>query len=79
VGVRFSAPIYTGPGAHPASCAMDTGSFQAVKRPGCDVDHPPPPRNEVKKRVELYLYSSSVLSWSVLGLTFIAFVTSFLP
>ena len=25
--VRFSAPVQTGPGAHPASCTMNTGSF----------------------------------------------------
>ena len=31
VGVRYSAPIQTGPGAHPASCTMDTGSFPGVK------------------------------------------------
>ena len=24
---RFSVPFQTGPGAHPASCAMGTGSF----------------------------------------------------
>ena len=24
---RFSAPVQTGPGAHPASCTMDAGSF----------------------------------------------------
>jgi hypothetical protein len=28
---RFSAPVHTGPGAHPASCTMGTGSFQGVK------------------------------------------------
>ena len=28
---RFSAPLQTGPGAHPASCTMDTGSFLGVK------------------------------------------------
>ena len=28
---RFSAPVETGPGAHPASCAMGTGSFPGVK------------------------------------------------
>jgi len=28
---RFSAPVQTGPGAHTASCAMGTGSFQGVK------------------------------------------------
>ena len=30
-GVRFSAPVQTGPGAHPASCTMGTGSFSGVK------------------------------------------------
>ena len=29
---RFSAPVQTGPGAHPASCTMGTGSFPGVKR-----------------------------------------------
>jgi hypothetical protein len=32
VGARFSAPVQTGPGAHPASCTMWTGSFPGVKR-----------------------------------------------
>jgi hypothetical protein len=31
VGVRFSAPVQTGPGAHPVSCTMGTGSFPGVK------------------------------------------------
>jgi hypothetical protein len=31
VGMRFSAPVQTGPGAHPASCTMGTGSFPGVK------------------------------------------------
>jgi len=26
-GARFSAPVQTGPGAHPASCTMGAGSF----------------------------------------------------
>jgi len=30
-GARFSAPIQTGPGAHPDSCTMGTGSFPGVK------------------------------------------------
>ena len=30
-GARFSAPVQTGPGAHPASCTMGTGSFLWVK------------------------------------------------
>jgi hypothetical protein len=31
VGARFSAPVQTGPGAHPASCTIGTGSFPRVK------------------------------------------------
>ena len=30
-GARFSAPVQTGPGAHPASCTMGTGSFPGLK------------------------------------------------
>jgi len=30
VGARFSAPVQTGPGAHPASCTVGTGSFTGV-------------------------------------------------
>ena len=33
-GARFSAPVPTIPGAHPAAYTMGTGSFQGVKRPG---------------------------------------------
>ena len=31
VGAKFSAPVQTGPGDHPASCTMGTGSFRGVK------------------------------------------------
>jgi hypothetical protein len=31
VEARFSAPVQTVPGAHPASCTMGTGSFPGVK------------------------------------------------
>jgi hypothetical protein len=31
VGARFSAPVQTGPGAHPASCTMGIVSFPGVK------------------------------------------------
>ena len=41
-GARFSAPFQTGPGAHPASYTMGTGSFQGVKWPGRGVDYPLP-------------------------------------
>jgi hypothetical protein len=66
-GVRLSARVQTGPGAHPPSYKMGTGSFLGVKRPGRGVDHPPPSSAEVKKRVGLYLYSPYVASWPVIG------------
>jgi len=31
MGARFFPPVQTGPGAHPASCKMGTGSFPGVK------------------------------------------------
>ena len=31
-GARFSAPVQIGPGAHPASCTMGTGSFPGVQK-----------------------------------------------
>ena len=40
-GERFSAPVQTGLGAHPASYTMGTGSFKGVKWPGRGVDRPP--------------------------------------
>jgi hypothetical protein len=40
-GARFSAPVQTGPGSHPASYTVGTGSFPGVKRPGRGVTtHP---------------------------------------
>ena len=54
-GGGFSAPVQTGPGPHPASYTMCTGSFPGVMRPGRDVDHPPQSTVEVKERVELCL------------------------
>jgi hypothetical protein len=45
---RFSAHVQTGPGAHPASYTVGTGSFPGVKRPGRGVDNPPPSSAEVK-------------------------------
>ena len=64
---RFSAPVQTLPGAHPASYTMGTGSFLGVDWPGRGFDHPPPSSAEVKERVELYLYSPSGSLWRVLG------------
>jgi len=50
VGVRLSAPVQTGPGAHPASCKMGTGPFPGgEERPGRDADPSPPSSAVVKK------------------------------
>jgi len=49
VGARFSEPVQTGPGAHPASYTMVTGSFPGVKRPGRGVDRPPHLAPRLKK------------------------------
>jgi hypothetical protein len=67
--VRGSNPVQTRTGAYPASYTMGTGSLPGVKRPGRGVDHPPASSAEVKERLELYLYSTSGPSWSVLGWT----------
>ena len=68
-GARFSASVQTGPGAHPASCTMGTGSFPGVKRPGRGADHPPPSKCRGHERVGLYLCSPSGPSWPVIGRT----------
>jgi hypothetical protein len=67
VGATFSALVQTGPEVHPASSTMGTGSVSEVKRSGRGVHHPPPCSAEVNERVELYLYSTSGLSWPVIG------------
>ena len=42
VGTRLSAPVQTGPGVHPTSCTISTGSFPGGKeRPGRDADPSP--------------------------------------
>jgi len=67
LGARFSAPVQTCPGTHPASYTMGTGSFPEENRPGHGVDHPPLSSAEDKERVELYLYSPFRSLWPVLG------------
>jgi len=60
---RFSAPVQTGPGAHPHQ------SLPGVKWPGRSLNHTPPSRAEVKERVQLYIYSTPGPSWPVTGRT----------
>jgi hypothetical protein len=58
VGKRFSAPVQTGPGAHPASCTMVIGSFPGVESGrGVTLTLHPLLVPRSKNRVELYLYS----------------------
>ena len=64
---RFSATVQNGPGAHSAPIQWVPGLSWGVKRPGRGVEDPPPSRDEVKKRIELYLYSPSGPTWPVLG------------
>jgi len=57
-GARFSAPVQTGLGNHPASCTMGNGFLPGGKeRPGRDADPSPPSSAVGHERVELYLYS----------------------
>jgi hypothetical protein len=76
-GARYSLPVQTGRGAHPASYTVGTGSFPGVKRPGRGVDHPPQSSTEVREsraitsappiglrgllQGELYLYSIIII------------------
>ena len=61
VGASYSAPVQTGPGEHPSSCTMGTGSFQGVKR-GRGVTLTPHLFNcRGHGRIELYLYPPSGL------------------
>ena len=59
VWLRLSATAQTGPGAHPASCTIGTGSFPGVKWPGLGVNRTPPSRPEIKERIMLCLYAPS--------------------
>ena len=49
VEARFSAPVQTFPGGHPASYTMGTGSLLEVKRPERGVNHPPQQAPKLKK------------------------------
>jgi len=40
MGVRYSAPVKTSPGAHPASYTMGIRSFPGVNQTRRGIDHP---------------------------------------
>ena len=57
VEARFSEPVQTGPGAHPASCTMGTGSFPGGKeRPEREAE-PSPPSSAVVKKGQSYTFT----------------------
>jgi len=60
VETRFSAPVQTRPGSHPASCTMGTESFIGVKTAGPWRWPLTPFYCSGQERVELYLYSPCV-------------------
>ena len=47
--IELSAPVQTGPRAHPASFTTGTGSFPRVLRPGRGVDNPSHLAPRIKK------------------------------
>lgn len=61
VEARFSAHIQTGPWAHTASNTIRITTFPEVKRLRCGLNHPPTSSAKVKVRVQLHLYSQSLL------------------
>jgi hypothetical protein len=58
-GARFSVPVQTCPGAHPAFYTMGTGSIQWDKAAGAWRGPPTPFSAEVEGRVELCIFSPS--------------------
>ena len=56
LGARFFEPVQTGPGAHPASCTISTGSFPGVNSGRGVTMTPHPFLVPWSERVELYLY-----------------------
>jgi len=49
VEARFSAPVQTVPGSHPASYTIGIGCFPGINRPGFGVDHTPPSSARLNK------------------------------
>jgi hypothetical protein len=71
--LRFSAPVQTSPGAHPASYTMGTESFPGVKRPGRGVVYPP---HLAPKLKEAYSYNMLPL-WAFVACPRVNFTITF--
>jgi len=59
MGATFSAPVQTGPAAHPASYTIVLGHSRGAKQLAHGIDHPPPSSTKITVIVELYLYPPS--------------------
>ena len=68
VEARFSAPVQTGPGAHPAPYTKGTGSFPGVKSGRGVTLSPPPFQCRGHEIVELYFYFSFYFPYGLYGL-----------
>jgi hypothetical protein len=66
-GTRFSALDQNCPGAHPATYAIGIVSYVGVKMPGRGFEHTNTSNAQVTEGVELYIFSPSGPSWSVVG------------
>jgi hypothetical protein len=62
VETRFSAPVQTCPGGHPASYTMGTALLPGVKMPRHGADHPPPLAPRLKTKVPSLLTLAKVCS-----------------
>jgi hypothetical protein len=49
-GGEISTPVQFGPGAHPSSYTIGSGSFLGVKRPARGTDHPPRLASRLKEK-----------------------------
>ena len=72
-GALFSAPIQTGPGAHPAFLYNGYRVFPWGKAAGAWNWPPTPSSAEVKERIEIYLYSSLGLRGLLQGELYLQF------
>ena len=65
-GVRNSAPVQTGPGAHRFSCTKGYHfCFRRVKQPGSGIDYAHLHTADVKERLQLYFCSPTRSLWHV--------------
>ena len=67
IGARLFVRVQTGPGAHSVSLECVPSLFPWSEKCGAWFKYSPLSSAEVEERVELYIYSTSGNSWTVLG------------